>query len=64
VVATVVAGVTFFIPDGAGAAPRREGPQAVVVADGYEPRAFENGMTIASNLADIVQMDPVELRKR
>jgi hypothetical protein len=46
VVATVVAGVTFFIPDG------------------YEPRAFENGMTIASNHADIVQMDPVGLRKR
>ena len=36
----------------------------MVVADGYEPRAFENGMTIASNLADIVQMDPVELRRR
>ena len=36
----------------------------VVVADGYGPRAFEKGMTIASNLADIVQMDPVELQKR
>ena len=37
---------------------------AVVIADGYSPRTFENGLEITANDPDVIKMKPIALQKR